>query len=162
MAMNDSMAGLLAFACAAAVGALGTKFLFLGGKSKEQKLRERAIKAGCVAKGGFVGSELESAPADYLDGRSISADRRAWMHITYEYFVDGRRYLAATKYPINSPELKNLPLDVEVYYDRCDPSKYVVSTVDIAGQQKKSGCYLTILLVVVSFGVALNVFRSLG
>lgn len=154
--MDTMTASIVAFACAAVACAVSSRALFVNGKSKAMRLRERARAAGCVARGEALETNY-TGEAPHADRDRTNVAAQSHLHVTYRYVVDGREYRCGVVYRDRAVAVPNFDKYIDVYYDPADPSKAVPGNIDLESKQHKLGCYLTILITIFVFAVVGNV-----
>lgn len=132
--------------------------VFLHGKSRNQRFVEKAKKLGCQTKGRSIATKIQ--PGNAYSGAK-SDDRFPKLYVTYEYWVDGKRYITELYYIWYPGELSlySDTDEITIYYDKNRPSKCVSAGEATKQEQQKNGCVLTIFITLCTIKIVYEILE---
>ena len=122
-------------------------FIYLKGKTHNQKLTEKWEVQGGKAYGNLIGAKV-IRHGDMTESRSYY--RENLYEATYSYMVNGKSYRVSLLFS------GDYPGKTIVYYDPQNPAKCLTANQATAAAQKGQGCLITILATIVTIGVSGN------
>ena len=148
--MSDDYRIKIALACGFILFVYIFIFVFLKGNTKANKLKEKAIKNGCVVDG--IDIKCDRRQYTGKDGRYRSAI------VSYEYYVNGKRYVRKITFSDNSIYVVT-PKSVQIFYDKKNPRRAYADVELGFEQQKQYGCYAAIVIPVIVVIFVYNILR---
>ena len=138
--MDKDIRITIAFICGAIVFAWLFFFVFIKGKTRGNRLMAKAKQSGCITTGTVIKN-------DYREFTGPEGRYRSEI-VTYEYFVDGKRFKKKITYT-DTGIVINYPNQVEIFYDKNNPSKSFADVELGQNKQKQTGCYISIPIIVI-------------
>ena len=148
--MNSDMRITIAFICGAIVFAWLFFFVFIKGKTRGNRLMAKAKQSGCITTGTAIKNDYREFTGP--DGRYGSEI------VTYEYFVDGKRFKKKITYT-DTGIVINYPDQVEIFYDKNNPSKSYADVELGHNEQKQTGCYTSIVIPIIVIILIYNLLK---
>lgn len=130
--------------------------VFLNGKSRNQRFVENAKKSGCKTKGRCIATKMQ--PGNCYSGANDD-DRFPKLNCTYEYWVDGKRYITELYYICYPGESRENTDEITIYYDKNRPSKCVSAGEATKQEQQKNGCVLTIFITLCTIKIVYEILE---
>ena len=145
--MTDDLKFNVSFACGVAVFVCLFYFLVIKLRTRGNRLKEKAEKAGCVA----IAKEIKD---DYRRFTGSDGKYRSEI-VTYEYFVDGKSYKKKITFTDTGIVMK-YPNQVTIYYDKNNPHKSYADVELGKNVQMQTGCCTTIFTPIIVIIVIYN------
>jgi len=131
----------------------------LKGKSLKQRFVEKAEADGYVTEGVCIKTRRSLGTGKSGGFRAFKYDT---LIVTYEYFVDGKRYLKKLKFQSPGMAFIEFPYKVAVYYSPNNPRKAVCKEEATVAHQQRNGCLLTIISTIITIKVVFEFLKSIG
>lgn len=148
--MSDDIRITIALICGAVIFAWLFFFVFLKGKTKGNQLMAKARQSGCITTGRVVKNDYRRFTGP--EGRYRSEI------VTYEYFVDGKRFEKKITYT-DTGIVVNYLNQVEIFYDKNNPSKSFADVELGQNKQKQTGCYMSIVIPIIVIILIYNLLK---
>ena len=148
--MDKDIRITIAFICGAIVFAWLFFFVFIKGKTRGNRLIAKAKQSGCITTGTVIKN-------DYREFTGPEGRYRSEI-VTYEYFVDGKRLKKKTTYT-DTGIVINYPNQVEIFYDKNNPSKSFADVELGQNKQKQTGCYISIVIPIIVIILIYNLLK---
>ncbi len=148
--MTDDLRITIALICGVAIFVFLFFFVFLKGKTKGNQLMLKAQKNGSTTIGKAVKNDYRRFTGP--EGRYRSEI------VTYEYFVDGKRYEKKITFS-DTGIVINYPDQVEIFYDKNNPYKSCADVELSQDKQKQTGCYIAIVIPIVAIIFIYNLLK---
>lgn len=155
--MTEEVIVVIALVVAAIVARINYVQKVSGGKTKKQKLVDKAKAAGTVTVGHCVDSRLNFGDRGNSDA-DLANDS---VVVKYIYTVNGRDYYKTMQYRNNGSLRKDHPINVYIYYDAGNPKKAVCQEEVTAMANVRSGCLTTIGTFIVTLFCVFHLLRFL-
>lgn len=125
------------------------------GYSKKRKFIQKAYRNRNYTKAYIVNNNI------YTGMHTMrSANNFPSFKAKYEYIVNGEKYYKTFNFRAKSGISAGPPNSINIYFDRDNPSK-AVSEVEVRNGPRTSGCFTTIIIVIVFSIVFYNVWKLL-
>ena len=129
--------------------------LCLFGYSGKRKFVNKAFKEGNYTKARIVKKNVYTG-----NDKVGSVNNFSSYKTKYEYIVNGKKYYKTYNFNTRTYFTSGPPDTINIYYDKNKPEK-AVSGVEVNDGPRASGCYLTIVVVIVFAVVLYNIIKLL-
>lgn len=120
------------------------------GTGRRKSSVAKARQSGCITTGRVVKNDYRRFTGP--EGRYRSEI------VTYEYFVDGKRFEKKITYT-DTGIVVNYPNQVEIFYDKNNPSKSFADVELGQNKQKQTGCYMSIVIPIIVIILIYNLLK---
>lgn len=148
--MTDDLRITIALVCGAILFIVFFVSVFLKGKTKGNRLMNRAKTNGSTTVGRAVKNDYRRFTGP--EGRYRSEI------VTYEYFVEGKRFEKNITFS-DTGIVINYPNQVEIFYDKGNPAKAYADVELTQNKQKQTGCYVAIVIPIVAIILIYNFLK---